>query len=67
MLAGFAENSVLLSNFTEPDAETIRIISARRQINMRRKSISYTLETVPSVDREELNRLAAWIEVCTDR
>ena len=34
------------------------------QINMRRKNIimgivSYTLETAPSVDREELNRLAA--------
>ena len=32
MLAGFAENSVLLISFTDPDAdaETVRIISARR-------------------------------------
>jgi uncharacterized DUF497 family protein len=30
MLAGYAENSVLLISFTEPEPETVRIISARR-------------------------------------
>jgi uncharacterized DUF497 family protein len=29
-LAGFAENAVLLVSFTEPEPETVRIISARK-------------------------------------
>ncbi|MDR0720313.1 MAG: BrnT family toxin [Treponema sp.] len=33
LLAGFAENSVLLISFTEPEIETVRIISARRATN----------------------------------
>ena len=30
LLAGFSENCVLLINFTQPDLETVRIITARR-------------------------------------
>jgi uncharacterized DUF497 family protein len=30
LLVGFAENKVLLVSFTEPDPETVRIISARK-------------------------------------
>jgi uncharacterized DUF497 family protein len=30
LLAGFAENSILLISFTEPESETVRIISARK-------------------------------------
>jgi uncharacterized DUF497 family protein len=33
LLVGFAENSILLISFTEPDSETVRIISARRATN----------------------------------
>ncbi|GHV86638.1 hypothetical protein AGMMS50230_22460 [Spirochaetia bacterium] len=30
MLVGFAKNSILLISFTQPEPETVRIISARR-------------------------------------
>jgi uncharacterized DUF497 family protein len=30
LLAGYAENAVLIVSFTEPDTETIRLISARK-------------------------------------
>ena len=32
IVIGFAENAILVVSFTEPDAETIRIISAREGV-----------------------------------
>jgi uncharacterized DUF497 family protein len=33
LLAGYAENAVMLISFTEPEPETIRLISARKATN----------------------------------
>ena len=41
LLFGFAENSVLVVNFTEPDAQTIRIISARKAKKYELKVVNY--------------------------
>jgi uncharacterized DUF497 family protein len=41
LLVGFAENSILLISFTEPELETVRIISARKATNHEAEVFQY--------------------------
>ena len=41
LLFGFADNSVLIVSFTEPDSQTIRIISARKAKKHELEAVQY--------------------------